>query len=248
MNIAVVGYPRSGNTWVSRTLGDILDCPVGGAHNAKPLCTEGRGRKGPHYVMQMHFKPQYQKEVGQPSWEISVPQYRGDPKILLVVRDPRDVIVSAKHYWNIPWMNDAIDAVVQGTHPVGVHGNWAKWYEDWLECPIPYALVRYEDIHAYGDAEWYRVMDDLRKLSQTFGENLDYDPARITGAVEQQEFMNKRRTIEDDGDKRPYGKTIQLKHLYKGQVGRWRKEMDEGQWQIIRDNFGETARKLGYDL
>ena len=42
----IVSYPRSGNTWLSRILGDLLDSPVTGIFDARPLAEEGLDRQG----------------------------------------------------------------------------------------------------------------------------------------------------------------------------------------------------------
>jgi hypothetical protein len=57
VDVFVTGIPRSGNTYLSRLIGDALDSPVGGARGAVALATEGQDRPGQHRVMQLHLLP-----------------------------------------------------------------------------------------------------------------------------------------------------------------------------------------------
>ena len=54
--ITVAGYPRSGNVWLCRLLGDALDVPVVGiAYGRDSLAAEGQERPNPGYVRQAHL-------------------------------------------------------------------------------------------------------------------------------------------------------------------------------------------------
>jgi len=240
MRIAITGFPKSGNTWVSRLLGDVLDSPVGGIKNAKPLATEGQERTGRYRVLQLHLRPVYE-DVGMclpNGWGLCVPQYDGMP-LIHVVRDPRDVVVSAKHYWDIDTMENALEAVGRGLEPVKAVGPWQTYVTNWLDCPVKPLLVRYEDLHTDAASELVRILEhwDLR-----------YREDRIAPAVERQAFDAKRAQIQSDGDGRIYGKSIQLKNLRRGKVGGWRRCFTTEMNARAREFFGETAGRLGYEL
>lgn len=247
-SIVVVGYPRSGNTWVSRALGDILQSPVGGGYGAKPLCTEGQERPGKYHVQQLHLKPDYSKHMENGAYQISVPAYKGKPRLVLVVRDPRDIVVSVMHYWNLEGVDRALDALINGHHPLGVHGPWSQHVEDWLDSGLPYILVRYDDLHTIPYATWLRVMNELTELYEVNGEKFRYTKDRVSGAIDRQEFKAKKAQIAIDGDGRPYGKTIQQKHLRKGIVGDWESHFNVEQEELAREHFGRVAQRLGYAL
>jgi len=246
--ITVVGYPRSGNTWVARTLGDILESPVGGAFNAKPLCTEGQERVGAYRVQQLHQKVDYHPSGESDAYKISAPMYGGEPKILFVARDPRDIAVSAMFYWKRQAIGPILEAMTEGGEPLAVHGTWQSFNKDWLDGPIPFVITRYEDVLRNPAAEWHRIMGDLGRLFLLYDQELQYSKHRVEEAIGRQEFSAKKAQIALDGDGRPYGKTIQQHHLRKGEAGDWRNHFTEEQQFFARAYWGTFAMRLGYVL
>jgi hypothetical protein len=245
--IVVAGYPRSGNTWMSRLLGDVLDSPVGGGHGAKPLCTEGQERTGAYPVQQLHIRPDYKHEEDG-AYKISVKAYDGDPKIVYVVRDPRDVAISVMYYWNLSGVDAALDTLINGHHPLGVHGPWARNINDWLDSPLPFVLVQYEELFRNAELVMYSVLYELEQLFKEKDQKFRYSGKRLAEAVARQEFSAKKKQIEKDGDGRPYGKTIQQKHLRKGIVGDWENHFNVEQEELAREHFSAAAERLGYTL
>lgn len=239
--IAVVGYPRSGNTWMSWLLGDAYNSSVGGYKNARPLATEGQERTGMHPVMQLHLRPVYEDvgEVLPNAYGLCVPRYEGNPQIVYVVRDPRDVAVSAAHYWKMRDVEEAVEAMGKGLEPLKAQKAWQVNTARWLDCPVPKVLVRYEDLHEYGIAELLRVLDELGNK---------YNEDRIEEVWERQSFATKRAQIKVDGSGRMYGKTIQLHHMRKGVPGSWKETFSPELVKKARDYFGEVANRYGYDL
>lgn len=239
--IVVSGYPKSGNTWLAWLLGDILDCPVGGMYAAVPLATEGRQRPKHHHVYQLHLHPEWgggHTKAIPHAWCLHIPSWSEDEyKICVPVRDPRDVAVSIKFYWRRPSVQSALDAMIDGTHPLGVHSPWIKHVTSWMKVGVPF--VRYEDLHA--DAE-----NTLKNLLD--GWNIKYAKHRVAEAIERQSFARKRAQIEVDGDARVYNKGIHLQNLRKGVVGDWKNHFTPAQEAQAREAFGEVAAKLGYEL
>lgn len=88
--IIVVGYPKSGNTWVTRLTASLLDCPVKGYlysdHNE--IAIEGEDRKSQFGVFKSHH---HFSELSQ--------EDQSHAKIIYVIRDPRDVSISGRHYF-----------------------------------------------------------------------------------------------------------------------------------------------------
>lgn len=88
--IWVCGFPRSGNTWLARLLGDVLDSPIqsGGVRAAN--ADEGFDRPGAFVIRQQHIEPPVQGDA------------------VSIIRDPRDVAVSNMYYWDLPNLEDAM--------------------------------------------------------------------------------------------------------------------------------------------
>lgn len=235
--VLVVGYPKSGNTWVSRLLGDALDSPVTGWLDAQPLATEGKNRKGEYTVRQLHLHPSVQDgEVFlHDATTAIIPKWKGE-KIVHVVRDPRDVIVSAYHYWQMNSMDFAISAVIYGKWPLKVAGPWDEFIMRWTEQLIPVCTTFYERLYDDPVGELNRILSTIEV----------YPAVDIHDVVERQSFQRKRQTIEKDGDKRPYGRKIQLHNLRKGVPGDWHEHLTHIQLERIYKNIGELMTAIGY--
>lgn len=239
--IIVVGYPRSGNTLLSWLLGDTLNCPVGGMYDAKPLATEGLNRPKKHHVYQLHLRPEWDgdhKKAIPNALCLYVPLWSEDEyKICCAVRDPRDVVVSTKYYWQRPSIQDALDIVGQGLKPLRSHLAWSEGIRRWMKVGVPF--VRYEDL-----------LDDaapiIRNLLQLW--DIDYEEERLAGAIERQSFAKKKEQIEGDHRQRPYHKGIYRVHLRKGIAGDWRNHFTPEQEEQAQEYFGEMAAHLGYKL
>jgi len=236
----VIGYPKSGNTWLSRLLGDALDSPVARWKGALPLATEGENRKGPHTVYQLHLRPVDETcdELVPTAWKMCLGNYDGE-RLVFVVRDPRDVTVSVWKYWQMPSLDAALQAVTQGDNPVKPHGPWLSYIKRWFTCGLVFPMVRYEDIHA--DA-----LGTLKGLILALGIALPSDKV-LTAAIQRQSFEEKRKAIGIDGHDRPYGQVIQLRNLRRGKVGDWKNHFRRGQAEIAEAHFGEGLERLGYE-
>ena len=135
--VVVVGYPRSGNTYLTRILGDVLNSPIVPYRNAKPLSTEGADRRGLFRVMQLHLRPMMEKaDTGLvDGWTFSIPAASGE-RIISIIRDPRDIAVSSMFYWDLSSIEATIIAMRDGTPPLNGVGPWHKFVESWLSDEV----------------------------------------------------------------------------------------------------------------
>ncbi len=239
--VVVVGYPRSGNTYISRLIGDVLDSPVGGYKSANPICTEGQDRPGAFYVMQLHASP-IESPVGDHAIEsairFNVSAWKGE-KVVHVLRDPRDVAVSAMYYWDLPNVRSAIEAMKKGTHPFGGVGCWDRYIELWLDCWKPLCTsVFYEEVLSAPILSMEAILESF---------DISVPPGRIAAAAQRQSFDVKRAQIGIDGDGRPYGRSVQLKHMRKGVPGDWRTHFKHADGEVFEDYFGDKLIELGYE-
>ena len=210
-DICVIGYPRSGCVWLARLLGDALDWPVVGFRGgADSLAAEGYDRPGPKRVVQSHFRPAF------------------DCEFVHIVRDPRDVAVSAMAYWG--WtLEHAMQVMIEGPGPLDLP-PWRKYVETWMQP----ALVRYEDLShgAVGELRWL-VGEMARKT--------------LVSVVQRQSFSVRRAEIERRGDEYPFGKQAQLKHMRRGQVGEWRRVFTPDMMRWALDAWGPILQDLNYE-
>lgn len=239
--IYVVGYPRSGNTWLSRLLGDVLNSPVEGYLNAKPLATEGQDRDGKYVVRQLHLKPHDGSESDPmlTAWSLNINKWNGDP-IVYIMRDPRDVCVSAMFYWDISTIEKAVNAVGGGLWPLTGVGKWTAFVDMWDVFPFGMHVVTYEQLHGNPFKEINSIVKDY------LGEHCSGELVRA--CVSRQSFSEKKATIEhENGVDRPYGKEAQLKHLRHGKVGDWKTYFTSSATRYAYQHFHNHLIKFGYE-
>jgi hypothetical protein len=200
VTVWVVGAQRTGSHWLAWLLGDVLNSPVRGDVDwAKDFARDGLDRPGQYLVRTSNRKP----------W--------CEGPMILIVRDPRDAVVSAMNYWN---------ASFEKRWP-RVSG-WNKFYKKLSKEAA--AIVRYEDLLADCEKETLRILQEA---------NLEYDPERIGGGCWRQRFDAKKRW---PGEGRKPGE----KFFWKGKVGTWKGVLTPGQVRTVETTLAELMEKFGY--
>jgi hypothetical protein len=202
-DLLVCGYPRSGNVWLSRLLGDALGRSIIGKNGTLSLATERR--ESNDIVMQAHVYPKESTKFWNGTG-IDLNR-RGDRDIVCVVRDPRDVVVSASKFWG--WsLEETMEKMVKGPGPLELP-PWRTFIEAWFNQRIP--IVRYEDLYDDAEGAIGGLLDKLK-----------LKPVNDLGdVVYRQSFHTRRMDIEQYGHLYPFGKEAQLQHLRKGSTGEW---------------------------
>ncbi|WP_192146009.1 sulfotransferase domain-containing protein [Roseibium litorale] len=223
--IIVAGYPKSGNTWLARVVAEAIGCPVlgfAGLREHDEIAMEGLERTSRSYVLKSHHTRDMLDLVCHPNL-----------KILTIVRDPRDVAVSGKHYL-FKGQNDAEGKMVGiMTHCAGGAGwdrrSWSEYVDQFLDPCMP--MARYEDmLEAPGES-----------LQQLFREaQIPVDRARIAAAIENQSFEKARQRFENEND------PAKLQHMRQGRAGAYKKELsDENRLRLTR-SLAPTMVDLNY--
>ena len=132
--IYVVGYPRSGNVWLSCLLGDALDARVFGTLDEIGTRRESDDR---YEIYQRHLK-----------------QLPSDGKTVFIYRDPRDVIVSMAHFWH----NGNVNKVLNTADRNCVLFGWPRMMEQWINRIIPTDAVSYESLYSNTFMEFDRIL------------------------------------------------------------------------------------------
>ena len=213
--IWVVGCPKSGNTWLIRLVAEALNSRSGDSSEASlPPSAEGFDRPGKYYIFHEHLmKRRY------------VPQ---ENKIIFIIRDLRDVIVSAKYYWKLDTIDSSITKIAR---------RWKKTNEYWLNEDAATSYVRYEQLIDNTEFHLNRVLNEIGIV-----------PAKDLGeVVANQEFHAKRKYIEKHGHTMPFGLTGQRGMLRKGIVGDWRNHFSKENAKRVHDEFYDMLNSLGYE-
>jgi len=195
--IVVVGYPKSGNTWTTGLVAQLLNCPVRGFLDEPEndeIAIEGSERISEYEVLKAH----------QP-WPMLVRSPTPIHKIIYVVRDPRDIAVSGAHYFDFEkfksFRDKFIDEKFAAMAETVCHGSSYPWCNvSWSQHVSGYLpelrgafLVRYEDLLNNGKEQLKRM---------TLFLDVERSDQEIEECLAAQSFDAVRRKAIEQGDLR----------------------------------------------
>jgi hypothetical protein len=239
-DIFLVSFPKSGNTWTRFLLANLRfpDEPATWA-NINRLIPDPTG------TAKRDFDRMPRPRIIK-SHECFDPRY---PRVIYIVRDPRDVVLSQYHYHRkIRKLDDEspleqfVTRFLAGeTCP---HGSWGQNVATWLytsEGSPRFLLLRYEDL----------VADTARQLTKaaTFLQ-LRAGLEQIAQAVERSSAdrmrqMEKKQTDKNDLVK---GSRKDLSFVRAAGSGGWRSELPAPMVARIETAWGPLMQRLGYEL
>jgi hypothetical protein len=234
----LVSYPKSGNTWLRFLVGSLLS-PTG----------EVTFLDLPRLVPDIYETPE-RRLARMPgprtlkSHEYFDPRY---PRVLFLVRDPRDVVVSYYHYLvkQRKLEETGVDAEFVGrclTGRLDTFGSWADNVGSWLGArrrSEGFLLVRYEDLLADTAVELGRIAAFLCIPAPK--ERLD--AAVAAGRVDRMRSLEREQTsrIASLRDSREDRSFVRL-----GRSGGYRDELPEEEERRILRAWGPLMEELGY--
>lgn len=222
----LVSYPRSGNTWMRFIVANICHPHVQHSFDTVERFTPDIYRMAARDLARTP-DPRILK-----SHEPFDARY---PRVVYVVRDPRDVAVSYFHY-RVRSRSEAEEGGLDGwveaftSRGEGHYGTWVQHVEGWLsqrQASQSFLLVRYEDLLRETHIEVGRLA--------TFLGATDTDVERVVADASAREM----RSVESRA-----GAAGSL--VRKGISGGWRNELSEEAARRIRLAFGPTMDALGY--
>lgn len=182
----ILSYPKCGRTWVRLILSKILVAHFQLPEPADPFDLESLADSGGAAVPRIrvaHDDDAYLKAPGEQRAQRS--EYR-DSKVILLVRDPRDVLVS--NYFQAGrrhgYFKGSLSEFVRS--PLGAP-SLLRYLQIWRrnqQTPTAFLLVRYEDMADDTVAEITRILQFL---------TLDIDPATVQQAVDDCAFEKMQR-------------------------------------------------------
>lgn len=239
-DVFLTSYPRSGNTWTRFLVGNLV-------YEKEPVNFLSVERLVPDmyktadWVLRRRPRPRTLK-----SHECFDPRY---PKVIYIVRDPRDVAVSNYHWemklrsvpenypidkFVLEWMNRRFWPRI---------GSWADHVNSWLSTrqgSESFLLIRYEDLSNNTQQELHRVAEFLR---------IEASDSRLSRAIELSSADHMRALEKTQGGRWvATTRTRQDKPFVRNAAsGGWRSVLPQKTVSYLETQWGEIMQRLGYE-
>ena len=252
--IIIVGYPKSGNTWLCRLTAQTINCPVVGFWKSDhyEIAVEGNDRISDFECYKSHHQFS----------ELNLDEIY---KIIYIIRDPRDILYSGIGYFNFIKGNyiDKLFKLSYGHYIISFikrvsNSKFGFYYKkkrlkraiffgdiklqewlsvSWEEHVIGYQnknilFIRYEDLLK-------DPLTEMKKLVKYL--SLDIDNDHILKSIELQSFSNKKRKFESEGDK------LKANFLRSGISGSWKNKLSLKERIEFKSQIGNTMSMFNYN-
>jgi hypothetical protein len=227
-------YPKSGATWTSFVLFEILSGLPAGFKSIKQLMPS----VGEH-AKAMRLLPGGGRLIGTHE------QYRKDyHRAIYLVRDARDVLLSESAFLQaLDYVHGNLDQFISTfLFTCGSAYGWGPWQKhvgSWLDSPIAgtenLLLVRYEDLRRDPEPCFARMAEFLR---------VDVDREKIRQAV----ANNSIEKMREKENKEPVRVSIRGRFVRDGAVRGWLSKLSPAQVRLIEEHTGSALLRLGYPL
>ncbi len=239
-DVFIVSYPKSGNTWTRFLIANLVH-PEERANFANinrlvpdPEALSRRELEGvpcPRYIKShQYFDPRY-------------------PKVIYVVRDPRDVALSHYHFQRkrkVIADGDPMEPFVSRFVNGGTssYGSWGENVAGWLATrngSAGFLLVRYEDMLANPSQEMTRVASFL---------SIAPDESRIRQAVQRSSADEMRSMERNQAHLWSTTKDTrqEIPFVRQAKAGGWKSELPHSCIVEIENKWGGLMRHLGYEI
>lgn len=241
-DVFLVTFPRSGNNWMRFLLANLLfpeqSVTLVDLHRLVPDLINGWKRD---------FDRLHRPRIIR-SHECFDPRY---PRVIYMVRDPRDVVISQHHYHrklrkvedDFP-IEKFVDRFLAGETSSHASGSWGENIQTWLgtrEGDPRFLFMRYEDMIADPQC-------GLRKTADFLG--ISPTAAEIATAVERSSADRMRKMEREQHDQWAFtkGSRKDLMWLRSAKAGGWRSELAPPLVAKIEAAWAPLMRHLGYEL
>ena len=236
-DVFLVSYPKSGNTWMRFVLGNIVSSDRIDFNNVNRVIPD----------IYTTSKQDLDNCSGRRIIKSHEPWLKSYSKVIYVVRDPRDVVVSY-YYWKKKYntdftsnMTEFINEFLEGT--CSIFGCWIDHYYSWKNSPQNekgnMMIVKYEDLKQEGVNEIKRVCDFL---------NLTTDVVVIEDSLENSRFTEMQKLEAKQSDTSDYlkGSDKSIKFV-RSMKSEWEQHLQGDLKETFKAKYGMLLIDLGYE-
>jgi len=234
----ITSYPRSGNTWTRFLIANLL-------HSDRPVTFANIESLIPDATV---VSSRAIKQVPRPrvikSHEYFDPRY---PKVIYLVRDPRDVALSLYHsrrkYRSIDDSYPLERFVSERFLPGDLDISWSEHVGSWLATRMNhpgFLLVRYEDLRQ-------DPVRELRRMAIFLG--VTADAHVLTQAVERSAAQRLRDLEKAEHEQwlGTRGKRADVPFIGEAIAGGWKWKLPNSSIALIESTWGHLMNTLGYE-
>jgi hypothetical protein len=246
-DVFLVSYPRSGNTWTRFLLGNLID------QNQPVTFSNIESR-----IPEIYFNPdRWLRRLPRPrmlkSHESFQPHY---PRVIYIVRDPRDVAVSFYHH-NVKARNIPDDYPMVQFVPRFIAGEFDPKFGSWRDNVLSWTVLRKDDpgflLLRYEDMKRDTagvLADVVAFLHRSSFRKIDSNPEALRRTVELSSAENMRALEKQEASSwvLTKGTRSDKPFVRSATSGGWKTQLAPESVEAIESAWGGLMQELGYDL